>query len=147
MNRQYDDFVIIIIITAVIHKLCVHKCDLQKHSSSSKRKTNVLASASQLKQALISIMVTSNQTFSIKHLNNNFCMTEIKSYWLIISVIMCNGWKSVVVIVFLYFLFLCFSFLQWFCLQSLTYSLNYLTASLLFTRSVDFPEGLKGLTV
>jgi len=52
------------------------------------------------KAILVSIMVTSNQTFSIKHLNNNFCrcMTDIKAHWLIISVIMCN-----VGLVFLYF--------------------------------------------
>jgi len=45
-------------------------------------------------------------------LNKTFsrCMTEIKSNWLVISAIMCNVSKSVVILVYLFFLFLLFRF-------------------------------------
>jgi len=72
----------------------------------------------------------------VKHLNNIFYVWQIT----IISVKMCDSWKSVVDLVFFYFLLVCSCFFPWFCLltagahpnaqQSLTYSLNYLTATL-----------------
>jgi len=72
----------------------------------------------------------------------NISTTSSIDVWqiIMISVKMCDSWKSVVDLVFFYFLLVCSCFFPWFCLltagvhpnaqQSLTYSLNYLTATL-----------------